>query len=472
MKLIYFALTKSAGALAEKLCRACPGDIVTRETLTALAARESSEVIPFRETMDLTKSGKSREPMDMAEAGKSMDIAKAGISSGCGSFADAVSDAWGKYDGMVFIMASGIVVRTIAPLLKSKTSDPAVVVMDAGGRFAVSLLSGHLGGANALAKALAHVCGGQAVITTGTDVAHTLAFDVLAKANQCLIENIKDMKYISSAMIEREPVDVYCTCPAEFRWPDNVRVYTTADDQKAGVDQRNVADQNAAAGQTDAANRNVAASQTAAVGERIAASEVASSRQNTTAHVAVVIGHRFEIEVPEMAYDKVLYLSPKDLCVGIGCKKNIPPQMLEDAFVHFLELNKICSGEVAGLATIALKKDEPAILKLSEKYGLPLYIIEDEAIKALESAGAVQVSAFVKKTTGVGAVSEGSALALAQKLEDNGKSTAGTLAAAENMAGAAAPGRAVLICPKTKYDGITFALAQCCHDLVAGEDYI
>ena len=94
-------------------------------------------------------------------------------------------------------MASGIVVRTIAPLLVSKASDPAVVVMDSRGAFAVSLLSGHLGGANDLAKALAKTSGGQAVITTGTDVEHTLAFDVFARENHLRIVNLSVLKYIS-----------------------------------------------------------------------------------------------------------------------------------------------------------------------------------------------------------------------------------------------------------------------------------
>ena len=74
-------------------------------------------------------------------------------------FAEAVRRAFADCDALVFVMATGIVVRTIAPLVQSKASDPAVLVLDQRGKHVISLLSGHLGGANDLARALAAVCG-------------------------------------------------------------------------------------------------------------------------------------------------------------------------------------------------------------------------------------------------------------------------------------------------------------------------
>lgn len=97
-----------------------------------------------------------------------------------GRSAKALADAWGKYRGFVMVMAAGIVVRHIAPLCRSKTCDPAVVVCDERGDYAVSLLSGHLGGANRLASEVARITGGRAVVTTASDVRGSMAFDELA----------------------------------------------------------------------------------------------------------------------------------------------------------------------------------------------------------------------------------------------------------------------------------------------------
>ncbi len=82
---------------------------------------------------------------------------------------DLVGDIFSKYDGLIFIMASGIVVRVIAPYIENKYTDPAVVVVDDVGRFVVSLLSGHEGGANNLAHRVANILKTDTVITTGTE---------------------------------------------------------------------------------------------------------------------------------------------------------------------------------------------------------------------------------------------------------------------------------------------------------------
>ncbi|MCI5141596.1 MAG: cobalamin biosynthesis protein CbiG, partial [Candidatus Electrothrix sp. ATG1] len=89
-----------------------------------------------------------------------------------------LAQAWQDYDHLICIMATGIVVRSIAPLLQDKAVDPAVVVCDEQGRFAISLLSGHLGGGNALARKIAELLGGQAVITTASDVLGHTALDL------------------------------------------------------------------------------------------------------------------------------------------------------------------------------------------------------------------------------------------------------------------------------------------------------
>ncbi|MBI4797747.1 MAG: cobalamin biosynthesis protein [Desulfarculus sp.] len=106
------------------------------------------------------------------------------------------------FGGHVVLAAAGIVVRALAPLLKGKTQDPAVVVVDQAGRFAVSLLSGHLGGANALARRVAELLGGQAVITTATDTAGLPSLDMLAGELGLRVENLAALAKVSMSLLD------------------------------------------------------------------------------------------------------------------------------------------------------------------------------------------------------------------------------------------------------------------------------
>ena len=116
---------------------------------------------------------------------------------------------WRKYDSILCIMGCGIAVRMVAPLLKDKFTDPAVVVMDQDGRFAVSLLSGHIGGANDLARKAASITGGQAVITTASDLQDKPAVDLAAKKAGLRIENRRMLGRIEAAILDEEPLWIY-----------------------------------------------------------------------------------------------------------------------------------------------------------------------------------------------------------------------------------------------------------------------
>lgn len=97
---------------------------------------------------------------------------------------------FGEYDGIIFICACGIAVRMIAPHVVSKLSDPAVVVIDESGKFAISLLSGHIGKANALTEKVAEIIGAEPVITTATDVGGKFSPDSFAAAMTCTSANM------------------------------------------------------------------------------------------------------------------------------------------------------------------------------------------------------------------------------------------------------------------------------------------
>ena len=111
-----------------------------------------------------------------------------------------------KLDGIVFFSATGIAVRTIAPFVVSKKTDPAVVVIDEQGNYAISLLSGHLGGANELAKFAAESIGAVPVITTGTDVNHTFAVDVFARKNNLVIADMRLAKEMAALLIRGKTI--------------------------------------------------------------------------------------------------------------------------------------------------------------------------------------------------------------------------------------------------------------------------
>lgn len=114
-------------------------------------------------------------------------------------------------DALLFIGACGIAVRAVAPHIVSKLSDPAVLVMDEKGEHVISLLSGHLGGANALCLQIARLTGARPVITTATDLNRLPAVDVWAKENDCAIENPENIKRVSAAVLRHDEVGVMIT---------------------------------------------------------------------------------------------------------------------------------------------------------------------------------------------------------------------------------------------------------------------
>jgi len=119
---------------------------------------------------------------------------------------------WPLHDGHVFVMASGIVLRAIAPLILDKRVDPAVLVVDLKGRYFVPLLAGHLGGANPLARHLAEALGGEAVLTTGTDSLNAPAPDLLAKALGARVPDWSPLKEVSALLVDGRPVGFWSDC--------------------------------------------------------------------------------------------------------------------------------------------------------------------------------------------------------------------------------------------------------------------
>lgn len=264
-------------------------------------------------------------------------------------FARRVQIDFKEYDALVFIMATGIVVRTIAPLLKSKASDPAVVVLDQQGRYVISLLSGHLGGANDLTRKIADEIGATPVITTATDVQGAPAFDEIAKKNKLAIENLGALKFISSALLEGKTVELYTEIP---------------------------------------------------LSEPCAHPQLRLTKK-PSGKFQVIVSDRIFSENKNV---KALYLRPKSLVIGVGCKRNIEPSHLEACFTEFMQGYKLSPLSVAKIATIGLKRDEAAIIKLCKKLKVQLEIVADEEIKSCDYP--FSSSEFVRRITGLESVAE------------------------------------------------------------------
>ncbi|MCP5307454.1 MAG: cobalamin biosynthesis protein CbiG [Chromatiaceae bacterium] len=154
-----------------------------------------------------------------------------------GKTADQIPMLFARFDGIVAIVALGIVVRLIAPHLRDKAHDPGIVVLDEGGRFAIPVLSGHIGGANALAALLAERLGATPVFTTASDSRGTLAVDLLGREFGWRIEAPKDnVTRASAAVVNDEPVALVQEAGTRHWWtraaplPANLRICATLED--------------------------------------------------------------------------------------------------------------------------------------------------------------------------------------------------------------------------------------------------
>ena len=272
-----------------------------------------------------------------------------GTAQRCG--ASCSLEAWtavhfSQSDGLVYVGAAGIAVRAIAPHLKSKTTDPAVVVVDECARYAIPILSGHLGGANDLARAIGRVCGALPVLTTATDVNGVFAVDEWAKRQNCLVLNPERIKTVSAKLLAGGTITV------QSSWPI------------AGQPPRNVC-------QTEDRGADVLLDIHPGTGEK-------------------------------------LHLVPRIAVLGVGCKKNVSFQTLETALAAFLTGAGVCEQAISAVASIDLKKNEPGLLDFCAAHGWPLKTYPAEQLRAVE--GQFNPSAFVQGVTGVDNVCERSAV--------------------------------------------------------------
>ncbi len=266
---------------------------------------------------------------------------------------DAVGDLFAWCDQMVFIGSTGMAVRGIAPWVKDKKTDPGVIVIDEGGTFVISLLSGHIGGANAMANALAAAIGAQSVVTTATDVEGRFSVDTWAKAKGLHIGSMALAKAVSAAVLEGN-VPICADRPLPDRLP-------------AGL----------VRGEAGA--------------------------------LGIYVGIH-----DKTPFEKTLVLTPKVLTLGLGCRKNTPEAAIGALVSQVMEQYGLSREAVRGAASIDLKAEEPGLLAFCEHREIPVKFYSAEELKAVP--GTFAPSAFVSSVTGVDNVCERAAAASGGKI--------------------------------------------------------
>ena len=254
---------------------------------------------------------------------------------------------------ILFIGATGIAVRAIAPFVENKLTDVPVLVMDEKGSYVIPLLSGHLGGANEIAGKIAEGIKAEPVITTATDRNDKLAVDVFAKENEMTIKNKEAIALVSARVLENKPVRI--SIPGEYL-PD---VY-------------------------------------------IAKPEETKENQHT-------VDTEVFWDAPEDHKRATLVLEPKEYVLGIGCKKGKTLDEISSVVRKVLDAGGIPMEQVGRMASIDIKSEEEGLQDFSETYRIPFWTYDANVLK--EIPGEFSTSAFVKDTVGVDCVCERAAIA-------------------------------------------------------------
>lgn len=280
-------------------------------------------------------------------------------------------EQFAEQKGMIFIGACGIAVRAIAPHLKDKLSDSPVLVLDEKGRYVIPILSGHVGGANALAELIAERIGAEAVLTTATDINGKFAIDVFARENNLQILNKEGIAKVSAKLLQGESIKIAVEDKEnriedeENGPPEEVKIRPYPPQEKVDV-------------------------------------LISSDAQNTD-----------EEKKEGLEQQALLRLKPKEYVIGIGCKKGKSKEEIAEFIQRNLEKAGIKIADISAIASIDLKKKEIGICRWAEENRIPFYTFSEEELRKVE--GTFHASSFVKQVVGVDNVCERAAMAVCGK---------------------------------------------------------
>lgn len=275
------------------------------------------------------------------------------VKSVAGHIGEWAKEQMDEGNALLFIGACGIAVRAIAPHLTDKLQDSPVLVMDERGRYVIPILSGHVGGANELAEALAKKLGALPVVTTATDIHRKFAVDLFAKQNGLSIVNKDGIARVSSKILAGKNIVI-------------------------SVEQGHLGK------------------------EPVLPASIKLAAYPPTRKVDVVITSE------NTEFEALLLLRPKEYAVGVGCRKGKEAEKIEAFIESHLQRAGISPAQVYGMASIDAKKMEPGLLAWSRKERLPFVTYTAEELRRVE--GVFHSSAFVEKQVGVDNVCERAAL--------------------------------------------------------------
>lgn len=311
-------------------------------------------------------------------------------------------------DAILFVGATGIAVRAIAPFIRGKSVDPAVLVIDEAGRYVIALLSGHLGGANALARTAASLIEAEPVITTATDAESAFAVDTFAKENGFLLTDLRKAKAVSAKVLRGEKLRIYSDIPIERlvqrpgRHEAELIPVQDIDHADIIISYRTHILKPAAGPDADASARLADAAET----QDPEYPKPAHSEARTDAvRVQPLTGRDQGASADVSASGSIgLRLIAKRIHVGLGARKGVTQAEVAAAVATCLEDAGIDPRAVADLVSIDLKKQEAGILAYSYERGVPFVTYTAEELRTVE--GAFAGSRFVQSVTGVANVCE------------------------------------------------------------------
>ena len=307
-----------------------------------------------------------------------------------------VKRAFAGYSSLVLFLSAGASIRLLAPLLESKQIDPAVVCVDDAGSFCVSLISGHVGGADQLAQEVAVCLGARAVVTSASHAAGSLAVDLLGREfGWRLKADSTTITRASAAVINGQPIGIWQGAGEPGWWPDgkplpgNIAVYATLED--------------------------------------LAASACATALiiSDTTSDLETLLADKIT----------VVY-RPRSLVIGMGCRRGVPVEELESLLAEALRENGLSAECLAEIATAEIKRGEPGLEQLAERHGVPLSFLQANELNGVFKTNPGAITSKSERAhglVGVWGVAEPAALLTAgasELLVNRKKTTRATIAIA------------------------------------------
>ena len=306
---------------------------------------------------------------------------------------DLTGELFNKYECIIFVSACGIAVRCISPFLKSKSEDPAVLVVDDNGNNVISLLSGHIGGANEITLKIADVLNANPVITTSTDTNKKGALDVIVSKIGGYVENLrKSAKLVNSYLVDDKRVGIYFDSDYESEKDSlNLSGFELID-EKTEID---------AIAKLDA---------------------LVSVTDKLRCWVDEII---YNIKKDNEEKEDLIYIKlvPRRIALGMGCRKNTETEKMIEEFSIFSALNNIHPAAIVNTGSLIIKKDEKCMIDLSKALCAEFNLFDVDEICTCDYM--FDKSEFVKKNTGVYSVAQPSAYLLSgnvisDKYKNNG----------------------------------------------------